>query len=175
MIIMQYCFTLPADYDMSIIEQRIQGNGSKLDGFPGLLLKAFLVSRRDDIALNAIENRYAPLYVWKNSEAMTQFLQSPGFIRLTQDFGWPAINTWQALRIPSVEDVCNKPFLAITRHPILPYSSLTELNLEGQLCGWNVCQWQLLNVAFLDVPAQGKDNYRIGYLAAEEKRLHPRE
>lgn len=172
MIIMQYCFTLPADYDMSIVEQRIQDNGNKLDGFPGLLLKAFLVSRRDDSALNAAENRYAPLYVWKHVAAMTQFLQSPGFVRLTQDFGWPQINTWQALRIPLVNDVRNKLFLAITRQPILPHCSLTELNLKGQLCGWNVCQWQLLNVAFQDVPSQGQDNYRIGYLAAEENIPH---
>jgi len=62
MIIMQYRFTLPADYDMSIIEQRILSKGSKLDGFPGLLFKAFLFSCRDDAALSAEENRYAPLY-----------------------------------------------------------------------------------------------------------------
>lgn len=168
MIIMQYCFTLPADYDMSIIERRIQDNGHKLDGFPGLLLKAFLFSKSDDVSLGAKENRYAPLYVWKNSEAMTRFLQSPGFARLAQDFGWPQINTWQALRTPKVKDVGNKPFLSVTRQPILPHSSLAELDLHGQLCGWDVGQWQLLNVAFLETPCQGEDNYRIGYLAAEE-------
>ncbi|MCS3432405.1 DUF4865 family protein [Klebsiella sp. BIGb0407] len=172
MIIMQYCFTLPADYDMSIIEQRIQGNGNKLDGFPGLLLKAFLFSRTDDISLGTKENRYAPLYVWKNTEAMTRFLQSPGFVRLTQDFGWPQIKTWQALRTPQVEEIRNKPFLAITRRQILPHSSLTALNLNGQLCGWDVCLWQLLDVTFLEAPRQGEDNYRIGNLAAEEN-LHP--
>lgn len=169
MIIMQYCFTLPADYDMSIIEQRIQGNGNKLDGFPGLLFKAFLVSRRDDISLHTEENRYAPLYVWKNTDAMTRFLQSPGFVRLTQDFGWPQINTWLALRTPLVEKIRDKSFLAITRQQIAPHSNLTTLHLEGQLCGWNVSQWQLLNVSFLDDPQEDRDNYRIGYLAAEER------
>jgi len=34
MIVMQYRFTLPADYDMTIIEKRIEENGAKLDGFP---------------------------------------------------------------------------------------------------------------------------------------------
>jgi len=171
MIIMQYSFTFPADYDMAIIERRIQDNGSKLDGFPGLLLKAFLFSRSDDALLGARENRYAPLYVWKNAESMTRFLQSPGFVRLTQDFGWPRIKTWQALRTPEIKEVRNKPFLAITQRPILPYSTLTELELNGQLCGWDVCQWQLLDITFLEPPRQGEDNYRVGYLAAEDNSL----
>ena len=38
MIVMQYRFTLPADYDMAVIETRIRENGAKLDGFPGLLV-----------------------------------------------------------------------------------------------------------------------------------------
>lgn len=173
MIIMQYHFTLPADYDMSIIEQRIQSNGAKLDGFPGLLFKAYLFSRRDDTLLTAKENRYAPLYVWKNAEDMTRFLHSPGFIRLTQDFGWPQIETWLTLRIPSVEEIKNKPFLAMTRQRIMPHSNLTDLALEGELCGWNVNQWQLLNVTFLDAPQQSRDNYRLAYLAAEANVLSP--
>ncbi|MEQ0277559.1 DUF4865 family protein [Klebsiella sp. CN_Kp100] len=39
MIVMQYRFTLPADYDMAVIDTHIQENGAKLDGFPGLLLR----------------------------------------------------------------------------------------------------------------------------------------
>lgn len=174
MIIMQYGFTLPADYDMSKIEQRIQNNGAMLDGFPGLLFKAFTFSRRDDASLAAEENRYAPLYVWKNAEAMTRFLQSPGFRRLTQDFSWPQINTWLALRTPSVEDVKNKSFLTITTSMIPRYSNLCDVPQHGQLCGWNVSQWQLLHVAFWDTPQAGQDNYRIGYLAAEGNLTHPR-
>ena len=71
MIVMQYRFTLPGDYDMSIIETRIKENGAKLNGFAGLFFKAYLVSRRDEA--NTDENRYAPIYVWKNAEAMAQF------------------------------------------------------------------------------------------------------
>jgi len=48
MIVMQYRFTLPADYDMAIVEKRIAQNGARLNGFAGLLFKAFLVSRRED-------------------------------------------------------------------------------------------------------------------------------
>jgi heme-degrading monooxygenase HmoA len=89
MIIMQYRFTLPADYDMDIIQKRIRDNGAKLDGFPGLLLKFYLYSRKDDLSLPAKENSYAPLYVWRSADAMTRFLQSQSFVKLTQDFGWP--------------------------------------------------------------------------------------
>jgi hypothetical protein len=31
MIVMQYRFTLPADYDMAVIETRIRENGAKLE------------------------------------------------------------------------------------------------------------------------------------------------
>ena len=33
---------------MALIEQRIASNGARLDGFPGLLFKAYLYSRQDD-------------------------------------------------------------------------------------------------------------------------------
>ena len=105
MIVMQYRFTLPADYDMAVIETRIRENGAKLDGFPGLLVKAYLFSRREDA--HCAENRYAPLYVWRNPEAMARFLQSSGFKKLTEDFGWPQIDTWLALRLPNINEVRN--------------------------------------------------------------------
>ncbi|MEN4686730.1 DUF4865 family protein [Pantoea agglomerans] len=74
MIIMHYRFTLPADYDMGIIEQRISLNGARLDGFPGLVAKAYLYTCRDDDGQN--ENRYAPLYFWREASGMQRFLQS---------------------------------------------------------------------------------------------------
>lgn len=75
MIVMQYRFTLPADYDMAVIETRIRENGAKLDGFPGLLVKAYLFSRSEDA--HCAENRYAPLYVWRSPEAMAVFYRVP--------------------------------------------------------------------------------------------------
>ncbi|WP_233600729.1 DUF4865 family protein [Pantoea agglomerans] len=94
MIIMHYRFTLPADYDMGIIEQRISLNGARLDGFPGLVAKAYLYTCRDDDGQN--ENRYAPLYFWREASGMQRFLQSPGFATLVRDFGWPIIESWLA-------------------------------------------------------------------------------
>lgn len=38
---MRYDITLPADYDMNIIRNRVRDNGHLMDGFNGLLFKAF--------------------------------------------------------------------------------------------------------------------------------------
>ena len=59
MLAMQYTFTLPADYDMDIIRQRVTTKGPAVDGFPGLGFKAFLYTRRGD---HGPENLYAPFF-----------------------------------------------------------------------------------------------------------------
>ena len=163
MIVMQYRFTLPADYDMAVIEQRIADNGAKLDGFPGLLFKTYLVSRREET--HVTENRYAPLYVWQNAQAMARFLQSAGFKKLTEDFGWPEIETWLTLRVPEVDVVKKATWLSLAKTPMLPHADLSALVLEGQLCAWDVSRWQLLQVDVGDAPIAGRENYRIGYVA----------
>lgn len=43
---MQYEITLPADYDMGIIHDRVATRGALLDTFPGLGLKAYCVRER---------------------------------------------------------------------------------------------------------------------------------
>jgi hypothetical protein len=164
MIVMQYRFTLPADYDMAVIETRIRENGAKLDGFPGLLVKAYLFSRREDA--HCAENRYAPLYVWKNPGAMARFLQSPGFKKLTEDFGWPQIDTWLALRLPDIDEVRNAAWLSIRKQPIVAHSDLAALALEGRLCAWDVSRWQWLQADPGAAPQAGRENYRVGYVAS---------
>ncbi|PVZ82567.1 DUF4865 domain-containing protein [Serratia sp. S1B] len=165
MIVMQYRFTLPADYDMALIERRIEENGAKLNGFAGLLFKAYLIARCDDVYTD--ENRYAPLYVWKNAKAMTTFLQSPGFKKLTQDFGWPQIDTWLALRLPDINEIRHATWLSMTKQNIATHSDLSVLGLDPHLCAWDVSRWQLLQIDFGDVPHAGRENYRIKYMASE--------
>lgn len=160
---MQYRFTLPADYDMAVIEQRIADNGAKLNGFPGLLFKAYLFSRREE-ALTP-ENRYAPLYVWQNTEAMARFLQSAGFKKLTADFGWPQIETWLALRLPQIDEVKNAAYLSLSKTPIPEHADLASLTLRSPLCAWDVSRWRLLHLDVGNMPVAGRENYRIGYVA----------
>lgn len=165
---MQYSFTLPANYDMTIIEKRIADNGAKLNGFPGLLFKAYLFAQRDDLLLATKENRYGSLYVWKNTDAMAHFLQCSGFTQLTQDFGWPEINIWNTLCVPLIDEIKNAKCLSIATQRITPYSNLAALNLVGQLCAWDVSRWQSLSVIFTPSPLPNRENYRMGYLASEE-------
>ena len=169
MIAMHYRFTLPADYDMAQIEQRIASNCARLDGFPGLLFKAYLYSRQDDAALPGQENRYAPFYVWQSAEAMRSFIVSDGFAALTKQFGWPHIETWHLLTAPQMEDLEQARVAILRRTPIAPHSSLAELRTGAMVSGWDLSRWQWLEVDLLAslpqaIPA-GADAYRIGYLA----------
>jgi len=124
MIAMQYSFVLPSDYDMGIVERRIAEKGHLLDDQPNLLLKAYLSSSKKDAAS---ENIYGPFYVWDGPEGMSDFICGPGFVGLTQSFGWPSVKTWivwGAHLSPSVRGAkfASRQVLAIT-----PHESLDEL------------------------------------------------
>jgi len=126
MIAMQYSLVLPADYDMAIIERRIAGRGHATDGFPGLGFKAYLHARKGD-GPAAPDNLYAPFYLWRSTAGMNDFLCGPGFVALTQSFGWPAVSTW------SVWHADMKPEVAEARHAlretvaIAPHADLAAL------------------------------------------------
>lgn len=163
MILMHYGFTLPADYDMGIIERRIAQNGARLDGFPDLLFKAYLYARRDE---GAQANRYAPLYLWRDTEGMTRFLQSDGFARLVEDFGWPALQCGFALNVPERETVEGARYALLRHQPVAPYSDLAALNPDAALAGWDLSGQTLLMADFSpQQPAALGEIYRIGYLA----------
>jgi len=124
MLAMQYSFTFPADYPMDIIRQRIANNGHKTDDFPGLIFKTYLMSKKTG---PDTENRYAPFYLWKDAEAMNGFLTHPGFMRLSQDFGWPSVRIWSVLtekRLPSLIHA-HHATRVLTSLP--PYTDLADL------------------------------------------------
>lgn len=85
---MQYTITLPDDFDMDVIRRRIHDKGALLDGFDGLLFKAYLYARRGQ---DGPRNLYAPFYVWRDTAGMDRFLRGPGFAALAADFGRPAV------------------------------------------------------------------------------------
>lgn len=162
MILMHYRFTLPADYDMAIIERRIAENGARLDGFPDLIFKAYLYARRDE---GARANCYAPLYFWRDTDGMIRFLQSAGFARLTEDFGWPAIQSWLGIKAPPVATLRDARFAVLRSEPVAPYSELAAQNLQAALVGWDISAQTLLHVDFTAEAERPGDGYRIGYLA----------
>jgi len=128
MMAMQYSFTLPADYDTSIIDRRIRDKGPMLDGFPGLRFKAYLSARKGEFGSR--ENLYAPFYLWQQPQGASDFLTGPGFEGLTQSFGWPRVKTWIAWHAETAPAVADAKFAAEEIIPIAPYSPLAEIRDE---------------------------------------------
>ena len=91
MLAMQYAISLPDDYDMDRIRQRIRDKGALLDGFDGLLFKSYLYACRGQ---DGPTNLYAPFYVWRDTAGMDRFLRGPGFAALSAEFGRPAVRLW---------------------------------------------------------------------------------
>ncbi|WP_371530711.1 DUF4865 family protein [Streptomyces sp. NBC_01283] len=92
---MQYEITLPADYDMGIIRNRVAAKGHLLDKYAGLGVKAYLIRERG--ADNSPVNQYAPFYLWNTPEGMNSFLWGPGFQGIVDDFGRPEVQHWGGL------------------------------------------------------------------------------
>jgi len=127
MIAMQYSFTLPADYDMAIVRQRIVEKGHMLDHFDGLLLKSYLHAERGP---SSSENLYAPFYVWRDSAAMQRFLGSEGFAALTRAFGWPSIRVWPVWDAYLSPEARHARFASREIQPIPSYVALDALREE---------------------------------------------
>jgi hypothetical protein len=126
MIAMQYSFTLPADYDMDIIDRRIRDKGPLLDGFPRLRFKAYLSARKQDGGFESAENLYAPFYLWDEPEGIGSFLSSPGFAALAWDFGWPSVQTWLVWHSKLTPDLAAARYATREIQRLAPYSDLAS-------------------------------------------------
>ncbi|EJZ18353.1 DUF4865 family protein [Rhizobium sp. Pop5] len=125
MIAMQYSFTLPADYDMSIIDRRIRDKGPLLDGFPNLGFKAYLSARRGEFGSR--DNLYAPFYLWQKPEGASDFLCSPGFEALTSAFGRPQVKTWIVWEAQFSPDIGAAAFATRNILQTEPHAPLADL------------------------------------------------
>lgn len=93
MMAMQYQITLPADYDMAVVRDRVARTGHLLDHYPGLGVKAFLI--REKGVDGSSVNQYAPFYLWRDAAGAASFLWSGvGFTAIVRDFGRPTVQTW---------------------------------------------------------------------------------
>jgi hypothetical protein len=126
MIAMQYSFTLPADYDMAIIDRRITEKGPLLDGFPNLRFKAYLTARRGGTGSDR-ENLYAPFYLWDNSTGLNDFLCGDGFAGVSGAFGWPRVRTWMVWQARVSDRVAEAAFATREISAIEPHAPLGEL------------------------------------------------
>lgn len=130
MIAMQYSFTLPVDYNMDVIRQRIATKAHLMDGFPGLVFKSYLYADQTDSVTAGPENLYAPFYVWQNSDSMNAFLASDGFAGLVRTFGWPRVRTWSVWQSLGSEALGNAVTATRETFAIEPFSNLSALQAE---------------------------------------------
>lgn len=182
MLAMQYNFTLPADFDMEVIRQRVITKGPLVEGFPGLGFKAFLYARRGE---HGPENLYAPFYLWDDNEAMNRLLGGEVFAGVSSAFGWPSVKMWSvihALKTPALREAhyFSREILPIAPHTALEKLQNTETELaqsavtrDGALtavAAFEPTTWSLVRARFWkDRPAEparaGTQIYVVGYLA----------
>ncbi|PZS33826.1 MAG: DUF4865 domain-containing protein [Pseudonocardiales bacterium] len=109
-LVLQYPITLPTDYDMQIIRDRVRTRGSTLDNRAGLLCKAYCI-REAGVAGSPV-NQYAPFYLWADAGAAADFLwHGTGFDGIVRDFGRPEVRTW----VPETRVLGSTPAASVTR------------------------------------------------------------
>lgn len=135
MIGMQYKVILPKDYDMGIIRNRVQENGTKTDGFNGLNFKAYLITEAGKNG--QLYNSYAPFYLWSNHEGMNTFLFDGYYDNILDSFGWQHIQIGVPLVLDVDPDFSNSRYVVeyagrIAETPSLASHSLLEItDVEG--------------------------------------------
>lgn len=185
MYAMQYEITLPADYDMGIIRDRVATKGHLLDDYPGLGLKAYLIRERGRDGSPV--NQYAPLYLWSDVDGMARFLWGGGgFAGLAGSFGRPAVRTWTGLGVRRGNGYGAVPRSAARSLETLPpdvdpqdYVARARENLEERSREPGVClvanaldpaTWQMMSVTlWSDQAAPGEDaRYEILHVCRPE-------
>lgn len=135
MLAMQYNISLPRDYDMNIIKNRIAANGRKTDGFPHLNLKAYLVAEK--LKYDNYENQYAPFYLWGQAEGINQFLLHGPFNNIIDSFGRPAVHNWIVIKA-KVQKTVERQFAFIDTSQISPFADLEVIRHyeDEEFSGW---------------------------------------
>jgi hypothetical protein len=89
MLAMQYTISLPENYDLDLIHQRVAARSRLFESLPGLAHKSYLLDAEDKI--------YAPFYLWSDVEAAQQFLFDDLFKGVIESFSRPRVRTWFTL------------------------------------------------------------------------------
>lgn len=175
MIAMQYTFTLPADYDMGIIEKRIADNGHLMDGFAGLIFKTYLYARRDCSQTGSAENLYAPFYLWHDVQSMNRFISGPGFQGVARAFGWPPVRVYPVLAAHVSSDVAAAVFAKREITDIVPFSDLAPPDQQTvsdtliEVTAWDTTNWKKIHFTAGRNPPEGDgQHYRIGHISLSD-------
>ncbi|MFF7853447.1 DUF4865 family protein [Streptomyces sp. NPDC007904] len=190
MYAMQYELTLPADYDMGIVRDRVARRGHLLDAWEGLGVKAYLVRERG--VHGSPVNQYAPFYLWNTLEGMNAFLWGGGFQGIADDFGRPRVRRWTGLASEEGAAAGAAPVVAVRRRQQVPEGvPLGEVAEEavrecGRLAGQDgtvlaaaavdTDAWELVHFTLRAAGAPGTDGevFQVLHLSAPERdRLPP--
>ncbi|SFA70010.1 MULTISPECIES: DUF4865 family protein [unclassified Bacillus (in: firmicutes)] len=125
MIATQYKITLPSDYDMNIIKERVRNNGYKTDGFEDLKFKLYLVTEKG--MNNNLQNSYCPLYLWKDTNGLNKFLFNGFYDNILNSFGWQRVNVGIPLIDTTTPKIKEKKYLFQITREIQPQESLNNL------------------------------------------------
>ncbi|GAA4261963.1 DUF4865 family protein [Dactylosporangium darangshiense] len=173
---MQYELTLPTDYDMGTIRERVRRNGHALDERAGLGLKAYLI-RTAGVDGSPV-NQYAPFYLWNSAAAMTGFLiGGGGFQNIVRDFGRPPVRHWTAVATLAGPARDEAP-VAATRlvAPLAWGEELPELaerpGLHTAAVAFDMYHWQLVRFALWSTPDPhdpgATERYEVLHVSAPE-------
>lgn len=124
MIAIQYKITLPSDYDMRIIRERVQINGYKTDGFEDLKTKLYLIT---EIGNNkCIQNSYCPLYLWKNNNGLNKFLFNGYYDNIIKSFGWQHVKVGIPLIDTTTDKIKESKYVFEISKTVQPQGSLNN-------------------------------------------------
>lgn len=181
MIATQYKITLPNDYDMNIIRERVRNNGFKTDGFDDLKFKLYLITEKG-INRN-LQNSYSPLYLWKDTNGLNKFLFKGFYDNILNSFGWQRVNIGIPLINTTTFPIKEYNYLFRIAREIVPQESLNNLSekiekdlpmMEGTeyLVLYNPEKWQYEVFYFLNDPSLIKEMdgviYQILHISQEE-------
>lgn len=125
MIATQYKITLPSDYDMNIIRERVKNNGHKTDGFIELRFKLYLITEKG--VNNNLQNSYCPLYLWKGSNGLNKFLFNGYYDNILNSFGWQKVNVGIPLIDTTTDKIKKNKYLFQVKGEIPQQESLNHL------------------------------------------------
>jgi len=178
MITTQYKITLPSDYDMKIIRDRVKHNGFKTDGFEGLKYKLYLITEKG--RNNNLQNSYCPLYLWDDSNGLTTFLFNGFYDNILRSFGWQHVNVGIPILNTTSIKMFDSTYLFQISRKIEAQESLTNLKEKisqeipsipdtEYLVIYNPDKWEYEVFFFINdvnkVPDISGDTYQILYIS----------
>lgn len=127
---MRYDISLPTDYDMTIIRDRVKNTGHLMSGFQDLYVKIFMISEKSQ---GALSNSYSPLYVWKNTDGMSKFIFDGYFDNILTSFGWQHIEIGITTTVILADDFMSSCYVTEEVQDIQETNALKQVDCQDKL------------------------------------------